>query len=130
MRLRGRRLLEPERVAALAHRRPERDDRATADATLGLPGGRGGGGHRDAASFIGPEWCHGPPERVATRQRRTYQRPAAATRASTSAVVRAVTMAPSAPSDSQRSSSARGSRVHAESASRASFGSSNATSTS
>ena len=47
-----RRLREPERVAVLAHRRPERDGRAAADAALGELGG--GGRDRGTSS-----WCHG-----------------------------------------------------------------------
>ncbi len=106
------RLLQSEGVAAVAHRRPERDRRATADAALGQLGG--GEGRRTRSPAHGA--TDGPRGRP-TRARRgaatagrspIYQRSVAATSASTSAVVRTVTIAPSAPASRQRAHVSRG----------------------
>ncbi len=113
VRLRRGRLLEAERVAALAHRRAERDDRPAPDAVLGRLVERGRGSHRDAGSFMGSRMVPRTARWGAGRLRRarSYQRPVAATSASTSAVVRAVTTAPSAPASRQRCQVSRGASI-------------------
>ena len=112
MDLRARAVLQAERVAALAQadverRRARRSGRRHGSAR----GWRAWSRERSSA-----RWCHGSSPAASGAVARRYQRSTASTRASTSAVVRARTIAPSAPAACQRSHAARGSRTHADSA--------------
>ena len=107
--LRAGRVAQPDRVAPLAQADVERNRRAAARAGVGEAGRRG------RVGGIGRRSGHVP----AIGERRmlaAYQRSVAATSASTSAVVRARTIAPSAPASRQRSQVARGIRHHGLSA--------------
>ena len=68
-----RRLLEPERVAVLAHRRPERDGRAAADAALGQLG-RGAGGAGRGHPVMVPRTARAPGRPATSGRRRRDQR--------------------------------------------------------
>src|SRR6266545_6272870 len=125
----GRRWLgEPERVAVLAHRHAQRHLAAAADAVLGglerSPDGPGStwlgmvrigtraGSHRWA------RWCHGTANVAAPAgwQRVRQRRSAAATSASTSSLVLALRMTPSAPAARHRAASSTGACTHGDSA--------------